>query len=266
MKTRSTTFSPHAHGVKPNGFTLIELLVVIAIIAILAAILLPALNKARKSGLDASCKSNLKQVIAAGLQYVDDNDGYFIYDRTNFPTHGKTSNCRSWGQQYNNSIAEQYFPDRNVVLCPGGPQPNWNDGNDWAYRSYGLFRGHVGRHMKFINRTPTADIKDVWDSCKHLHIPSKLSHSQLYMFADTRNANKVQQYVWYLGSNGAQMVHRHSGKANIAWGDGHVEPKSALELEDMVRGIIGKDPNNGKGFFYYPSDAHEGTTGISTKN
>ncbi|MCS7065288.1 MAG: prepilin-type N-terminal cleavage/methylation domain-containing protein [Fimbriimonadales bacterium] len=62
---------------RTSGFTLIELLVVIAIIAILAAILFPVFARAREKALETSCQSNIKQVVMAGIMYLNDYDERF---------------------------------------------------------------------------------------------------------------------------------------------------------------------------------------------
>jgi prepilin-type N-terminal cleavage/methylation domain-containing protein len=78
---------------RQKGFTLIELLVVIAIIAILAAMLLPALSRAREKGRQTKCLSNLRQLTICAVMYAQDNNGTFAQNQ---PTAALSTN--SWIQ------------------------------------------------------------------------------------------------------------------------------------------------------------------------
>ena len=132
---------------KQSGFTLIELLVVIAIIAILAALLLPALAKAKDSALKAVCSNNMKQTIIALSLYRDDNEGVYLKGRGCAPASG--------GNTQNNNIVQKCLNWNEVTLLTpynmATKQPKgYNESKDpYTLRGYKLSKSFGCPGLKY---------------------------------------------------------------------------------------------------------------------
>lgn len=118
-----------------RSFTLIELLVVIAIMAILAAMLMPALQQARERGRSISCVNNLKSIMSAGQQYTDTHNDYF------WPAYENTGIGAGvyWAALFVSKECGGWMPGM-TYQCPSAPvylEERWKDSsrskNDWCW-------------------------------------------------------------------------------------------------------------------------------------
>ena len=128
-----------------SAFTLIELLVVISVIALLVAILLPALRAARTTAHQVSSLSNVRQILTAMNAYAVDNDGSMLIDRwaTSGGLPNPPNNGMYWSAQL---VGEGYIGDRNVYWSPAKDTSQldnfnttkWTHWKPWRYSGYAV--------------------------------------------------------------------------------------------------------------------------------
>ncbi len=178
-----------------RGFVLIELLVVIAIIGILAAILLPALARARESARRTSCQSQLSQLGMAFRMYADEHEGMLPWSGGN-----QNADCLLY-------LNEHYVVDERIFVCPSDARATSED-----FRS-----GDDGLPPEITTRIKaTASLRSSYDyfgayTCAPIILPHP-----------SRPIPKVP-VMWDLSMSDPALFNHIPGGANTLWLDGSVE-------------------------------------------
>lgn len=222
-----------------KSFTLIELLVVIAIIAILASMLLPALNKARERSRTIKCMSNLKQIMLGSMSYSDENNGFWVaYWRL------EDGGARNAIWPWNKALYTGKYLSYKLLECPTATAEGlvvdyMSDIEASAPNSYTMAFTHYGYNSQGLG---SAHFRSNQGDGEYMKNSAVKRPSECVAFADTRssrtqgysifNAVPSIDYVSYAGKG--NMDDRHNRMTNVSWADGHASTE-IKPIEKFIR-------------------------------